>query len=1762
VLLRAESTRGARSKTKKRRTSILHTESVMVKKQTSPRRRKAKSPLADHPFFKMFRRSRAFTYAKEIAACLFLPPRPRGTNPRRRKQSRMPTRSGLDQLVGLQQLEPRIVLYGYITVQNQPSSGQYVAPNTATYSAVAPGVLSGANGSDPPFTAHLVTQAAHGTAAVNGNGSWSYTANAGYTGSDSFTFDATDGQSDTSNTGTVSLSVVAGALSVVDQTKLPADTLQEPIQILGSSSGQPGTAANLSLVYHSNTAVPSQVLEEDFQPSMEPVVSETLEVSDTFNGTQAGTSFVSTSNLSGNNPTIRLSLEANTASLATGRYGYVQNVSGMYSEGAVLLSSASGAANVVNDQSSPFGVGWEMPGIDHIYSNSASGVPAGVLLTMGDGTGWYFTQGSGSTYTSPNGPEAFSTLVSLTGGGWQLTDQYGTVDTFNSSGFLTSTELRTTQTTTYGWTNGDLTSITDAFGRSVTLAYTSGLLTSITNYASSVWSFGHDVSGDLTSVTEPNPGTGSPVWSFGYSNYLLTSVTDPNSNVTDYGFNQYYNLASDTLPGGGGDTYASEQNFGYGGGSQYQTTSAVLSSSVENSTTDPNGNVKYFSTDAFADPTFIPDSLGNQTTITRNANGLATQITLPPPTTGAQSPVTNISYDSLGNETSATGAQPTYGTYTFNTFSEPTSFTDALNNEWTWSYDTHGNLTSGSDPLNNSVSFTVDSLGYPTSMTQPAPNDGTGTVTTTYTRDSDERLTKITFPDNSTETFAYNTIDLPTSVTDEDNHTTTTNYDVLGRVTSVVNALNGTISTTYDKDNNVLTTQDELGNTTSYVWSSRNEMTQETLPAPAQGQQAPVLAWTYDSDGNELTYTNALSEVTSYTWDKLNRMTQETLPPHTTGGTKPSITFGYDNLSRKVSETSPLNATTTWAYANTDISQLTSVTLPPPSGSGNGLTTSYGFDADGRQNTVTDAMNHTTTTTFTADGEAASVKDNAGNTTSYAYGHGGELLSTTDALNHTTSDEYDSRYRLVETTDANNGVASLTLDGVGNVTKLVDSDNNATSWVFDALNRPTSETNALGTSYTTYNADSEVTSLEDADGRVRDFTLDNLGRVTAEQWMNGNTVVATMSYSCDLGNELTSASDPNSAYAFAYNGDGEVTSTDNNGTPNVPHVVLTAGYDLAGDLTSQSATITGTADFLNNYSYNDDQELTTVQQEQQSGGNTVANKEIDYAYNAIGQFTAIGYYDELSGPRTDIATGAFTYDADNRLTDLAYTSDGGQSSIDAFGWAYNAGSLVTSFTSNDGTASYSYDPTNQLTSATYTTNSGGHQPANESYSFDSSGNRNMTGYSTGSDNLTSSDGMYNYGYDSDGNLVSRTQIANTYSTDYKTTYTWDYRNRLTDVENYDNNGVLTQHVHYVYDVFNDLIATEVDTTGDGTYNVVQHYVLDVSPQVPLAGVPGKAPAQPELEFDGNDNLIGRNLVALNPAHVDAVMAQEATSTGVVTWMVDDNQGTPRDAVNNSSVVVNHIVYASAGQIAYQSAPTVAIWAGFAGAHTDPYTGLLDDYNRWYDPATEKFISQDPSGFSGGDVDLSRYAMNDPTNRADPTGLDSSPGFWYNYTYYLCNPSAQDGDIQVTQKVAIATAAVCFCAAVTIYIVNVAAASLAYNAVAEGMAAEGTVNMLGATASVEEAAVLASNASKAASAAQKIKALYAQIQQLQAQIGEAEAIAAQYSQAAATVTEEGIELGFAEGMITNLEAANAAKAAQVMTLWEEIDLLLAGMSGGI
>ncbi len=61
---------------------------------------------------------------------------------------------------------------------------------------------------------------------------------------------------------------------------------------------------------------------------------------------------------------------------------------------------------------------------------------------------------------------------------------------------------------------------------------------------------------------------------------------------------------------------------------------------------------------------------------------------------------------------------------------------------------------------------------------------------------------------------------------------------------------------------------------------------------------------------------------------------------------------------------------------------------------------------------------------------------------------------------------------------------------------------------------------------------------------------------------------------------------------------------------------------------------------------------------------------------------------------------------------------------------------------------------------------------------------------------------------------------------------------------------------------------------------------------------------------------------------------------------------------------------------------------FTGREFDGAAGLQYSRARWYDPNIGRFISEDPIGFGGGDINLYGYASNNPLNFSDPFGLDA------------------------------------------------------------------------------------------------------------------------------------------------------------------------------
>jgi RHS repeat-associated protein len=86
-------------------------------------------------------------------------------------------------------------------------------------------------------------------------------------------------------------------------------------------------------------------------------------------------------------------------------------------------------------------------------------------------------------------------------------------------------------------------------------------------------------------------------------------------------------------------------------------------------------------------------------------------------------------------------------------------------------------------------------------------------------------------------------------------------------------------------------------------------------------------------------------------------------------------------------------------------------------------------------------------------------------------------------------------------------------------------------------------------------------------------------------------------------------------------------------------------------------------------------------------------------------------------------------------------------------------------------------------------------------------------------------------------------------------------------------------------------------------------------------------------------------------------------------------------------LVNSYAYDPFGQILAQQETIQQPfkYVGRYGVMAEP-NGLYYMRARYYDPNVGRFVSEDPLGFGGGDVNLYAYVRNQPINRADPYGL--------------------------------------------------------------------------------------------------------------------------------------------------------------------------------
>jgi RHS repeat-associated protein len=969
----------------------------------------------------------------------------------------------------------------------------------------------------------------------------------------------------------------------------------------------------------------------------------------------------------------------------------------------------------------------------------------------------------------------------------------------------------------------------------------------------------------------------------------------------------------------------------------------------------------------------LVDRYNNTTSLTYDSNGYLASIA------DSSARVLTLTTNVNGQVVSISDAIDTIANYTYGGGNQLLSVTYADNSAFQFAYDVNFRLTSVSDALGNVLeAHTYDwqgralssekhggveryALNY-VSDTQTDVTDALGHITK-YTIDKSRGRNVVTRVEglcscgggaSQVQTWTYDSQLNVTAKTDALTHSETFTYDGNGNRLTQTDAT-GTVTFTYNEFGEVLTRTDQMNGVTTNTYDAQGGLltTNDALDN--------TTTLTYDARGQLRTVTDGREKVTTFTWDTGGRLTErKDALNHTT-------TFAYDARARLTGVTDALSRTTTYEYDQAG--RMKKVIYPDMN------FVLFTYDLAGRRTKVRDPRGNETTFAYDSAYRLTSQTDALNQTSSSTYDLMSNLTSTTDALSRVTNYKYDDFNRLKKviyppaTTGATRLEETVEYDAAGNVSKKTDTAARDTTFLYDAADRLTKTTDpALKATQFEYNARSQRTAVVDAlnqrytfahdalgrttetsragvsmsysydavgnptkrtdyNGAVTDYTYDDLNRLTTIAYPDATSAT----YGYDSLSHLTSATNQNGTVTLGYDQIGRAS-----GTTDVWGQTLTYAYDANGNRTGLS--VGGSS--LATYQYN---AVNRISKLTDSGG-----AQVIYGYDVTNQITS-----RLLP--NGVAT-SYEYDGLSRLTTLRDVK--GAAVIGDRQYEYNTANQITQLTDAQGAHGYGYDVVDRLTSGSSGETSG-------YYSYDEVGNRtasSLSNYSYGPFNRLGSvgsfDGAEGFSHDANGNRVSQGSALGS------STYTYDFENRLTRAQvtvlgasPHGQQTSVTTAVNYKYDALGRRIQR---TTSAGAN---ERYV-----------------------YDGQDvirDLNANGSVAtdyLNGPGIDNKIRQTNAANGSL-YYTGDHLGSTQALTDASGNVVEQIAYDSFG-----NGGSALTRYGYTGREHDPVTNLMYYRARFYDPQVGRFISEDPIGFGGLDVNLYGYVHNNPLHFNDPSGL--------------------------------------------------------------------------------------------------------------------------------------------------------------------------------
>jgi RHS repeat-associated protein len=846
---------------------------------------------------------------------------------------------------------------------------------------------------------------------------------------------------------------------------------------------------------------------------------------------------------------------------------------------------------------------------------------------------------------------AVDALVAVTSGGtttgYTYTGSDDTVEAYDTNGNLQTITYRGGRALTLGYTSGQLTSVSDAFGHQLTFTYNS--------------------QGQIATMTDPNGG----VYTYTYSGNQLSSVTYPDSSTRQYTYNESTYTGGSSLPNA--LTGVTDES-----GTRYETISYSYGqvSSITHAGSVGTYSIPYcyFWDGGYS---YVTDPLGTTYVYYYGAPvGVAKFSGISPACPACSNTSSSVTFDTDGNVASKTDFNGNENVYTYDlTRNLETSRTEAtgaaqartVTTSWSSSYrvpssvSAYSGSSSSGTPL-QTTSYTYDSSGNTLTKTTTDPASSISR-TWTYTYDSYGRVLTAQGPRtdvSSTTTYSYYTC---------------TSGTQCGQVHTVTDALgNVTTYNTYNGHGQPLTITDPNGVVTTLTYDTRQRLTSRQVGSE-------TTSFSYYSTGLLNTVTLPDGSYVQYTYDSAHRLTQ------ISDGAGNSIQYTLDAMGNRTAtntydSSGTLHRTHTRAY-----NSLNELYQNINAAGGSAVTTTYAYDYNGNQTASDAPLSRDTTNAYDPRNRLKQITDPNGGNTYFSYDAQSDLTSVEDPVGLTTSYSYNGFGDVTTLASPDTGTTTKTYDSGGNLSTSTDARSAISSYSYDALNRVTSIAYTLGsvTDQTISfgydsgtNGKGRLTSASDASHSMA-WTYDAHGRVTGKALTVGS-VSLSVGYGYSSGDRTALVTPSGQSVAYGFNGNHQITSIAVNGTTVLNGVTYEpfGGVNAWtwGDSSTTSRTFNGdglisqivTAGVTLGYSFDNANRITGISDSSSS------SLTWSYGYDVL---------DRLTSASTSAITDGWTYDANgNQLSQTGTT---------AISYTITSGSNQLSAATGSLSRSYSYD---------------------------------------------------------------------------------------------------------------------------------------------------------------------------------------------------------------------------------------------------------------------------------------------------------------------------------------------------------------------------------------------------------------------------------------------------------------------------------------